>query len=431
MIKKALNILKTRPANAVELFDKKYRKLFTDTKLLSEVLKLEWNEENHKQLSFFAHKVIWQARVQGRLLFREFLPAYDRFESYMLGWFFHKFENLHFKVWGHWGKEGLDLLKILFKENKLDGYEKDSRYKKLYKQCESQLKEVLKNEKVLSLLLNTKGSWNQYKLLMSFSYMLREKHWYFNHPLPVYVHLQKYMYHWNRFYFRAIPFENWEDLAKEGLDLLKTLLKKNKLHVFKKDPHYIKFLHKLEPRLRKLSIIDHSQINKMSKNKRRQLKEIVDVLKLPSDEASYFFSLQERDFLIRFKNGEIISKLLEEKWSKKKYVICVRFAFNILCQLGERSFGYEASLEVPPVYEHFQKYMYNCTLLENKPVVPFKEWEDLAKEKIDVLKILFEQNKLRHFKRCKIHDSFSAKYFQRIQDLLEKGYDELDYWEGI
>ena len=49
---------------------------------------------------------------------------------------------------------------------------------------------------------------------------------------------QKYMYSWSRLQRKGIPFEKWSDLAKEGVDLLETLIQEGKLENFTGDPRH-------------------------------------------------------------------------------------------------------------------------------------------------------------------------------------------------
>ncbi|MBF0207764.1 MAG: hypothetical protein HQK53_12825 [Oligoflexia bacterium] len=56
-----------------------------------------------------------------------------------------------------------------------------------------------------------------------------------------YISLQKYTYSWGRLSRKNIPFEEWSDLAAEGINLLKKLLKENKLEYFETDSRYQNF----------------------------------------------------------------------------------------------------------------------------------------------------------------------------------------------
>jgi hypothetical protein len=53
---------------------------------------------------------------------------------------------------------------------------------------------------------------------------------------------RKFIQSWNRLNLKNIPFEDWSDLAEEGITLLKTLIDENKLERFKDDQRYKDFM---------------------------------------------------------------------------------------------------------------------------------------------------------------------------------------------
>ena len=63
---------------------------------------------------------------------------------------------------------------------------------------------------------------------------LYDKKKYFNNILPIYKHFQEYMY--NDCSFIGVPFEEWEELQKEYIDLLKVFIQEGKLGKHQKDP---------------------------------------------------------------------------------------------------------------------------------------------------------------------------------------------------
>ena len=57
--------------------------------------------------------------------------------------------------------------------------------------------------------------------------------------LSIYEHFQEYMYEVKYFGRKCIPFHEWEDLAKENAELLKTLIEEGKFGKHKKDDRYL------------------------------------------------------------------------------------------------------------------------------------------------------------------------------------------------
>ena len=427
MIKEALDILKTRPHNAIDLFSKDFKTLFTDEKFLSEILNLKWSEENYKQLSFFAHNIIEKGRMKCLEAFSEaygFLPVYECFADCINECMI--FQSLPFEVWSHLGKQQTDLVKTLFKERKLLKYP-DKSYKHFLNYCDNELKNILKDKKVLSLLLEMKKSEDQYKKIMSLAHTIKKAPYRYFNLLPVYQYLQKYMYHWGRFYFDMVPFTDWSDLAEEGVSLLNTLIKEDKLDQFEKDQNYIRFFNKFEPRHTKLSKTDFSRINSpLDKDKSTRLKEIMDTLYSIEYEIEYFFYIQDKDCLNRFRNGEIISQLLEKKWSKKKYKAFIILSGHIHDQQQQRYYAINDTtyFEIPVIYACFEQYMGTSFIFQLNQI-PWEEWADLAKEEIDVLKILFEKNELKNFENNKHYQSFIKRYNHRHRMLTKTGYYQL------
>jgi len=83
---------------------------------------------------------------------------------------------------------------------------------------------------------------------------------------------------------------------------------------------------------------------------------------------------------------------------------------------------------VPVIYRCFTQYIDNPSFQIHK--IPWEEWADLAKEEIDVLKILFEKNELKNFKNNTRYKSFAKRYDQRLNMLIKIGYHQLDVWYG-
>ena len=108
-------------------------------------------------------------------------------------------------------------------------------------------REIFKNEKLLTNLLNLKWSRKLYRKLSVLSWIIRidlgrpydgEKR-YFD-TIPIYKHFAIYINNLSNYGNSAIPFEEWDKMAKEEIELLKTLIKENKLKDFEKDPRFDK-----------------------------------------------------------------------------------------------------------------------------------------------------------------------------------------------
>jgi hypothetical protein len=70
------------------------------------------------------------------------------------------------------------------------------------------------------------------------------------------------MYEWSRLSSKNIPFEEWSDLAEEGLSILNRLLDTGKLTEFKKDKQYLDFMKRFAARHEELRLQkDYKQLN--------------------------------------------------------------------------------------------------------------------------------------------------------------------------
>ena len=440
MLKEGLEILKTRPDNAPDVFFKKYEALLQDTRLLSEIMKWEWSEETYKRMHLLFYLMTKQPREPGYEPNR--LPVYTQYFYYLLDWFLSKFEKLPFESWSHLGKEGFDLLKVLFKENQLETYKKDKRYMEIHGKCEKQLKAILKDEKVLSVLLDFREGWEQYEGLYRLSYLVQKNAEYIEyHPgaeffkkkdvLPIYIDVQRYIYDWRTFYGQAIVFEDWEDLRGEGLDLLKKLIQENKLSQFQKDFRYRKFVKKFPVRYNKLLKRDYEQIGRVLNTKSYEnskssegLQKFVDILG-PHRKDDRFYEQYGKDV---FKEIDLLlAVIMNKRWNRKKLVSLASIIFH---EMSSTYSGDRKTSGILPIYECFQKYMYaGCSFLGNRSI-PFKEWEDLAKEEDDLLKVLIKDHKLDQFRGDPryiywLQDRFS----DRINELIKKGYTDLQVVE--
>ena len=444
MIKEVLKILKNRPSNAPDLIYPKYESVFQNTELLSEIMKWKWNEETYKRLRFLFYLMTKEPKELGDN--SKFLSIYDSFFYYILHWFLSKFEKLPFESWSHLGKEGFDLLKVLFKENQLETYKKDKRYIEIHGKCEKQLKAILKDEKVLSVLLNFREGWEQYEGLYCLSYLIQRNSDYIeNNPgaeffkkkdvLPIYIDVQRYIYDWRKLYGIAIVFKDWEDLRTEGIDLLKQFIHENRLNEFKEDTRYKEFFKKISACYNELLKRDYKKINKLLRTgntalkSNKELQKFIDILDQEEKLNLSFFDQYGRGIL---KDVRLLLALINEKWDhqKKKYLRLASLSRIIFCAIRATYSGDRKTSGILPIYECFQKYMYaGCSFLGNRSI-PFKDWEDLAKEEDDLLKVLIKDHKLDQFRGDPryiywLQDRFS----DRIDELIKKGYTDLQVME--
>ncbi len=152
-----------------------------------------------------------------------------------------------------------------------------------------------------------------------------------------------------------------------------------------------------------------------------KLEKFIDILDKSNDRITNYFRRYGKDI---FTNDRLLSALLEEKWSKKKWhkLIALKWIIRFNDEI------YKKPIDIISIYDYFYNYMNcGCCFFGNKHV-PFKEWEGLAKEEVDILKILVQENKLRNFEKDKRYQVFYEKYDKREEELVKKGYDQL--WDG-
>ena len=117
---------------------------------------------------------------------------------------------------------------------------------------------------------------------------------------------------------------------------------------------------------------------------------------------------------------------MQEKWSKKKRrklvtLSWVIFFIDEICAPCNK----KRSFEILPIYKYFQQYMYGgCAFFGDKRI-PWEEWKDLAKEQVDLLQTLVEENKLEKFEDDKRYHDFCDKYDLLEEKLFNKGYYQL------
>ena len=142
--------------------------------------------------------------------------------------------------------------------------------------------------------------------------------------------------------------------------------------------------------------------------------------------ASDFFEQHGRDIFI---NDKLLLALIKEEWGRKKWLKFIRVGWIIGMEI-RREYGKEKTCfdNMLPIYRYFSDYMDCCCSFFGNKQVPFEEWEDLAKEQVDILKTLVEKNQLKSFRRTKLYLNFCDKYDKREEELVKKGYGQL--WDG-
>ena len=163
-----------------------------------------------------------------------------------------------------------------------------------------------------------------------------------------------------------------------------------------------------------------------------KLQKFIDILDQYGRVAMEFLKKNRKDI---FTNDHLLLALMAEKWSKKKHLKLVRLGWIITMDIGSEHFGGKRYFDILPVYKYFADYMNcGCAFFGNKRI-PWEEWKDLAKEQVDILKILVEKNQLKSFRRTKIYREFRKKYGDRIDLLKQKGYlsdvDFMSYPSGL
>ena len=142
--------------------------------------------------------------------------------------------------------------------------------------------------------------------------------------------------------------------------------------------------------------------------------------------ASKFFKKNGKDI---FKNDKFLLILLKNKWNEKQWYKLRTLGWIIDLDRG-RKVGKEKTYfdDILPVYCYFADYIRCCCAFFGDKRIPWEEWEDLAREQTDILKILVQKNQLKSFRRTKIYRQFGKKYGDRIDEFERKGYlSDIDF----
>ena len=153
-------------------------------------------------------------------------------------------------------------------------------------------------------------------------------------------------------------------------------------------------------------------------------------------EVKSFLAKQKKSFLADLPDGEVIRQILKKPWSRKKYK-----AFSALTQMVQIERSRDGGEEdrhlcnIPPIYNDFHSYMYTFDAFGSQQI-PWEEWDDIAKLKIDALEDIFNKGELKglfdkFFKKDGVEYPFNAdilfenKYYNKFCDEHDKRYDEL------
>ncbi len=157
------------------------------------------------------------------------------------------------------------------------------------------------------------------------------------------------------------------------------------------------------------------------------VQKFVDILDESDITAVEFFE-QHGKYI--FTDDRLLLAFMKEKWSEKKYLKCLTLAWIVGLGLSYGRFEDKKYFDILSVYRYFYRYMFGGCKFFGDTLVPFEEWEDLAKEQMDNLKILIEKNQLKSFKRTKLDREFGKKYRERLDYFRKKGYIDPCYFDA-
>ncbi len=157
-----------------------------------------------------------------------------------------------------------------------------------------------------------------------------------------------------------------------------------------------------------------------------KLQKFVNILDQDCIVASDFFEKHGRYI---FENDKLLLALIKEKWSRKKFLKLFALGWIVAIDVGSPHSGEKRHfINILPVYVYLREYISSCCAFFGNKRIPWEEWEDLAKEQVELLEILIKENKLEQFADDKRYHDFCDKYDQREEDLVKKGYHQL--WDG-
>ena len=152
-----------------------------------------------------------------------------------------------------------------------------------------------------------------------------------------------------------------------------------------------------------------------------KLQEFINILDQSGIPASDFFKKNGKEI---FKTQNLLTALLNLKWSEKLYNKLGILSWIIRIDLGRPHYGGKRYFHLIPIYKHFAIYI-NSLSNYGDDAIPFKEWESLAKEEIELLKILVKENKLKDFEKDPRFNKIAKKRSKLTKALIKKGYKHL------
>ena len=161
------------------------------------------------------------------------------------------------------------------------------------------------------------------------------------------------------------------------------------------------------------------------------------------DEVENFLMKQKKSFLTDLSEGEVIKQISKKPWSRKKYIAYVGLKEMIQIEGSRNTSKIEKHLcDIPPIYNDFHVYMYIYDVLALQGI-PWEEWDDIAKLKIDALEDIFNKGELKGLfderdgkaddgnydapLKYKSYRKFCDEYSKRCDELIKKGYMQILY----
>lgn len=121
--------------------------------------------------------------------------------------------------------------------------------------------------------------------------------------------------------------------------------------------------------------------------------------------------------------SEFIELICDQYNTEKILIGYYTMAHLIRCHPSDE---YEKTFTPSALQESFRRFIVSWDRLSFKRV-PFKEWSGLAKEGINLLKLLMSENKLEQFKEDFRYKDFMKRFIERHEDLRKTGkYSDLN-----
>ena len=443
MLDEFLEFLNTEEFDScLGLPDSKYMSLFEDDQLLLRLLDLEWNEATYKKLCFIGLDATgaMEVKVNGeRIYCSKICDNYLDLRTFLLRWFYCDVQVFPFEMYSAEIKPGIDLLKTLAQKKALNKFQTNKTYQKLLQEAKQKMSLKLKSTEILSFYLDQKWSASQYQNLMSLLHLLKDRQT-FKWIHPLYHVLEKYMEDLSQMHYTAVPFEDWSDLARKSVSLLEKMIKENRLDQFKKDSEYIDLTWQLKDRYKNIEERDYKEINQKLNQFKKPSKEtqkfidFLDEMNKNKNKTIAFYMKNKKDILSQV---DLLCAVVNLKWSEKTEIKLNILEYIISSELWRRFDGEKKHFDILPIYRDFKHYQNKGFSFGDRfeYYTPFSQLEDILREKLDLLKVLIQENKLKNYKkdsrfqklRGKFYDRYFEIEFKNIKRLAEKGCDQNQY----